>query len=209
MLFSNYGSRGIDLSPTQARTAGARLPDLLPRHEASNSLVHISDVTEAFYNHPKLLIVALNGPVVGLTAALVAHADLIYSMPHTYLLAPFTKLGITPEGGATTTFIQRLGFAKANEALLLSKRIPCEDLARVGFVNEIFDTDSDTEKFLARVVEEVDCNFKGVHIASVLESKALIRGQFTDTIAAQTLKEALGVAASVSRAIHTRSSSKI
>lgn len=208
-MFSNYGNRGIDLTPTQAQKAEGRLPEPLPRHAASNSLVHIPDVTEAFYSHPKLLIVALNGPVVGLTAALVAHADLIYSMPHTYLLTPFTKLGITPEGGATTTFIQRLGFAKANEALLLSKRIPCKDLARVGFVNEIFDTGSDTEKFLARVVEEVDSNFKGVQIASVLESKALIRGQFMDTISAQTFKEAQGVAASIARAIETRSSPKL
>lgn len=35
------------------------------------------DATKAFITHPKILIAALNGPVIGLSAALVAHCDLI------------------------------------------------------------------------------------------------------------------------------------
>jgi enoyl-CoA hydratase/carnithine racemase len=35
------------------------------------------DVTKAFFEHSKVLICALNGPVVGLSAALVSHADFI------------------------------------------------------------------------------------------------------------------------------------
>lgn len=34
-------------------------------------------VTKAFATHPKVLIAALNGPVIGLSAALIAHCDLI------------------------------------------------------------------------------------------------------------------------------------
>ena len=39
------------------------------------------DVTRTFYNHSKILVVALNGPAVGLSAALIAHADFIYAAP--------------------------------------------------------------------------------------------------------------------------------
>ena len=94
--------------------------------------------TRSWYQHPKILIVALNGPAVGLSAGLTAHADFIYAAPHTFLLTPFTSLGLMAEGGASKAFVDRLGISKANEALLMSRKIPAEDLLRVGYVNKIF-----------------------------------------------------------------------
>lgn len=44
------------------------------------------NITQAFYTHPKILVVGLNGPVIGLSAALVAHADFIYCVRTTLLL---------------------------------------------------------------------------------------------------------------------------
>ena len=38
------------------------------------------DVTRTFYNHSKILVAALNGPAVGLSAALVAMADFVYAV---------------------------------------------------------------------------------------------------------------------------------
>lgn len=35
------------------------------------------EITKAFYEHPKILVGALNGPAVGLSAALVAACDFI------------------------------------------------------------------------------------------------------------------------------------
>lgn len=35
------------------------------------------DMTKAFYEHPKILVVALNGPAIGLSAAFVGHADFV------------------------------------------------------------------------------------------------------------------------------------
>ncbi|KAG6032517.1 hypothetical protein E4U41_007220, partial [Claviceps citrina] len=51
-------------------------------------------VTRAFAHHPKVLVAALNGPVVGLSAALVGWADFIYCTPQTFLLTPFSSLGL-------------------------------------------------------------------------------------------------------------------
>jgi peroxisomal 3,2-trans-enoyl-CoA isomerase len=51
------------------------------------------NITHAFATHPKILVIGLNGPVIGLTAALVAFADFIYCAPSTFLLTPFSSIG--------------------------------------------------------------------------------------------------------------------
>lgn len=138
------------------------------------------DVTRAFYSHPKILVVALNGPVVGLSAALVAFADFIYATPHTFLLAPFASLGLVAEGGASRAFVERMGISKANEALIMSKRITCAELEQTGFVNKVISAPSgnqtDSEGFLGKVLEEVDERL-GAHLnqSSLLKIKELIR----------------------------------
>ncbi|KAI9934059.1 hypothetical protein ASPWEDRAFT_168336 [Aspergillus wentii DTO 134E9] len=138
------------------------------------------DITRTFYNHPKILVVALNGPAVGLSAALVAHADFIYAAPHTFLLTPFASLGLVAEGGASRAFVERLGIAKANEALIMSKRITCDELVATGFVNRVIQAPSgksdDSDGFLKKVLEEVEDRM-GAHLnqSSMIKIKELIR----------------------------------
>ncbi|KAJ5660954.1 uncharacterized protein N7484_000326 [Penicillium longicatenatum] len=138
------------------------------------------DTTRAFYNHSKILVVALNGPAVGLSAALIAHADFIYAAPHAFVLTPFSSLGLVAEGGASRAFVERMGIAKANEALILSKRIPCDDLVRTGFVNKVIKADSgksdDSAGFLKNVLVEVEESM-GTHLnqSSMVKIKELVR----------------------------------
>ncbi|KAJ5201290.1 hypothetical protein N7449_006093 [Penicillium cf. viridicatum] len=138
------------------------------------------DATRAFYTHSKILVAALNGPAVGLSAALVAHADFIYAAPHTFLLTPFSSLGLVAEGGASRAFVERLGIAKANEALIMSKRITCDELVSTGFVNKVITPESgkkdDSDGFLKKVLEEVDDRL-GTHLnqTSLLKIKELVR----------------------------------
>ncbi|CAK1361541.1 3,2-trans-enoyl-CoA isomerase [Cercospora beticola] len=149
------------------------------------------NITQAFYSHRKILVVALNGPVVGIAAALVGHADFVYAAPHAYLLCPFTSLGLVAEGLASRAMSSRLGPARGPEALLMSKRITCEELVQCGFVNKTFDTKPEEwEKFLGLVLEEVN-NRLGPHLVpdSLLRIKALMRGPERDLYDAMGVKE--------------------
>jgi peroxisomal 3,2-trans-enoyl-CoA isomerase len=145
------------------------------------------NTTQAFYSHPKILVTALNGPAVGLSAALIGFSDFIYAAPHAFILTPFSSLGLVAEGGASRGFVQRMGIAKANEALIMSKRITSEELVKCGFVNEVFDTKpNEQEKFLELVLKEVD-NRLGGHLVSdsMTKIKALIRKPENDIMDAQ------------------------
>ncbi|KIW77619.1 hypothetical protein Z517_10065 [Fonsecaea pedrosoi CBS 271.37] len=152
------------------------------------------DVTRAFYQHRKILVAALNGPAVGLSAALVALADFIYAAPHTYLLAPFSSIGSLAEGASSRTFIQRLGASKANEALIMGKRITSDELQAAGFVNMVMSPASgkqdDSAGFLKEVLNEVNDRL-GIHLnaSSMLAIKELIRQPERELLDQQNLRE--------------------
>jgi peroxisomal 3,2-trans-enoyl-CoA isomerase len=160
-----------------------------------NFVANNVDLTRTFFNHPKILVVALNGPAVGLSAALTGFADFVYAMPHTFLLTPFSSLGLVAEGGASRGFVERLGIAKANEALIMSKKITADELVRTGYVNKIMVPESgrkdDSDGFLKLVLEEVEDRL-GTHLnqESLLKIKELIRKPEREILEKQNLAEA-------------------
>jgi len=91
-------------------------------------------------------------------------------------------------------FVQRLGISKANEALIMSKKITAEELLATGFVNKIFDCrKGEDEKFLKLVMTEIDDRL-GPHLIgdSLTKIKALIRKPLRDQLDAQGVAEVFG-----------------
>jgi len=125
---------------------------------------------------------------------LISFSDFIYAAPHAFLLTPFSSLGLVAEGNASRGFVQRLGISKANEALIMSKRITCEELMQVGFVNKVFDVGSkdNSDRFLSEVLKEVDDRL-GAHLNadSMVKIKALIRKPDMDLLHGQGVAEVL------------------
>ncbi|KAF2755593.1 d3,d2-enoyl-CoA isomerase-like protein [Pseudovirgaria hyperparasitica] len=149
--------------------------------------------THAFYSHPKILITALNGPAVGMTATLTAFSDFVYCTPEAYILTPFTSLGLISEGNAARAFVERMGISKANEALIMSKKITAEELLHCGFVNKIFDTNKDTDKFNEQVLAEVNDRLgENLNADSMLKIKKLIRKPGLDEHDRLAVHEVLG-----------------
>ncbi|CAH0022928.1 unnamed protein product [Clonostachys rhizophaga] len=170
-----YFSAGADVTIARATPAAGDVD--IHKHWLQNFVAFNLNITHAFSTHPKILVVGLNGPVVGLSAAIVAFADFIYAAPHTFLLTPFSSLGLVAEGGASRALVQRLGPARANEALIMSRRISADQLVQAGFVNAIFDVEKgDDARFHELVLREVDERL-GEHLSgsSLLGIKKLIR----------------------------------
>ncbi|CAA9963529.1 peroxisomal-enoyl-isomerase protein [Pyrenophora teres f. maculata] len=155
-------------------------------------------ITHAFYTHPKILITALNGPAVGLSAALIAMSDFIYSAPHAYLLTPFSSLGLVSEGAACISLVRRLGLPKANEALIMGKKITCAELLQTGFVNKVFEGAGDersegfSERFLGLVMEEVGERLGGLNGESLVGIKGLIQGPWRGVMDRANVDEVMG-----------------
>jgi Delta3-Delta2-enoyl-CoA isomerase len=167
-------------------------PDVdLVRHGLRETVSNTLFISRTFYTHSKILVTALNGPVVGVAAALVACSDFIYCLPHTYLLTPFSSLGLVTEGASSMMLAHRMGLSKAKEALITSRRIPASELLACGFVNKMLDIEAgNTERFLAEALHEIE-DTMGSHLndSSMLNIKGLMSGRFQREVDAQNVEE--------------------
>lgn len=185
----SFFSAGADVSIGREPPAGTDVARSLLTGFVANNL----NITHAFYTHPKILVVALNGPAIGLSAALTGFADFVYATPHTFLLTPFSSIGLVSEGGASISFVQRLGISKANEALIMSKKIGIDDLVQTGYVNKVFDFKKGDPKFLDAVLKEIDDRM-GDHLvgSSLTKIKELIQKPNREKLDAQGVAEVYG-----------------
>ncbi|KAJ1029733.1 hypothetical protein NDA13_002976 [Ustilago tritici] len=92
----------------------------------------------ALRNHPKVLIAALNGPAVGLSAAILSHCDLVYAYEDFFFFTPFMSLALVAEGLTSVTFIQKMGLGRATEALLEGRKMLAPELKQAGFITRLF-----------------------------------------------------------------------
>jgi peroxisomal 3,2-trans-enoyl-CoA isomerase len=163
------------------------------RHFVGNFGARNLSITETFYRHPKVLVVALNGPVIGLSAALVALADFIYALDTTYFLVPFANIGLVAEGAASYSLVQRLGWTKANEALLASQPISAKDMTERGLVNKMFSSkEFSTEQFNKHVLSIVEKTFFGLDPNSIMDIKKLIHLSLDKSFAEANHAEVIG-----------------
>ncbi|KAG2108366.1 ClpP/crotonase-like domain-containing protein [Suillus discolor] len=167
---------GSDLTQTVATTGRSRdVPNTLTQYSMRDYLVHEvvaanTDCTHAIYSHSKILVAALNGPVI----AFLGNFDFIYAVPEAWLNVGMSLLGIATEGGASVSFVNRMGIAKANEVLILNKKISASEMLECGFVNKIFPSKS-TEEFHSAVHQHLKKELDGLVPASIFAIKTLIK----------------------------------
>jgi Delta3-Delta2-enoyl-CoA isomerase len=190
-----FFSAGANVTSTRPGGDATQGPDAVRNDILRGFVSNNLDITRSFYTHPKILVGALNGPTVGLSAALLGFCDFVYAAPHTFLLTPFSSLGLVAEGGASYGLVQRMGISKANEALIMSKRITCDELVQCGFVNKVFKGKDQnvSDGFLQQVLAEIDDRL-GEHLNqdSIQKIKQLIRAPYLETLEAQGVREVIG-----------------
>ena len=91
----------------------------------------------ALIQFPKILAAAVNGPAVGIACTLLLHCDLVHCSPTATFWAPFTRLALVPELCSSTTFIESHGLSKANELLLLGRRIDAETALQFNICSRV------------------------------------------------------------------------
>lgn len=133
-----------------------------------------TDLSKALYSHSKILVAILNGPVMGIAAAMLGQFDFIYAVPNVWLSCPFTFLGIVAEAGSSITFANRMGVAKANEVLIWGKKLQSDELLACGFLNHIFPQQAPEELHTSVRTYLVE-QLRGLDHDSLLTVKKLLR----------------------------------
>jgi enoyl-CoA hydratase/carnithine racemase len=87
------------------------------------------------------LVAAVSGYALGGGCELALVCDMIVASEHAELGQPEITLGIIPGGGGTQRLARVIGKQRAMELVLTGRRIPAEEAARIGIVNQVSPSD--------------------------------------------------------------------
>lgn len=117
----------------------------------------------------KPLVMAVDGPAVGIGTTMLMHADLVYASERAYFQLPFVPLGLVPEAGSSWILPRMAGLQRATEWLLFGERFSVEQAKEAGLVNEIV-----TDNVEARCLERAQ-KLAALPAQAVRATKKLIR----------------------------------
>ncbi|KAM4614588.1 chromodomain Y-like protein 2 [Discoglossus pictus] len=167
LLLSAVGSvfcSGLDYSYLIGRLSNDR------RKESSRIAEAIRDFVKAFIQFKKPIVVAINGPALGLGASILPLCDIVWASEKAWFQTPYATIRLTPAGCSSYTFPQILGVALANEMLFCGRKLTAQEACSRGLVSQVFWPTTFSQEVMLRVKEMAACS------AVVLEeSKCLVR----------------------------------
>ncbi len=182
----------------KAFCAGADLTEFLtaPSPIIARQVRWERDVWGLFLSLPQPVIVALHGYVLGDGIEMALCCDLRIASQDAQFGTPEVGLGIIPAAGATQTLPRTVGWGKALEMLLTSRRINAEEAYKAGLVNRVVPRER-----LLPTVEEIARKIASYNQMAVRSTKqAIVRGLDLP------LKEGLELEKRLASSLLTRSS---
>ncbi|EPQ05475.1 Chromodomain Y-like protein 2 [Myotis brandtii] len=209
LLLSAVGSvfcSGLDYSYLIGRLSSDR------RKESTRIAESIRDFVKAFIQFKKPIVVAINGPALGLGASILPLCDIVWASEKAWFQTPYATIRLTPAGCSSYTFPQILGVAlmlvvlgdprklpknhdpddrakpygQANEMLFCGRKLTAQEACSRGLVSQVFWPTTFSQEVMLRVKEMASCS------ALVLEeSKCLVRSFLKSVLEDVNEKECL------------------
>jgi len=132
----------------------------------------------------KPVVVAVNGPAVGIGTTLLLHCDLVYCADDAVFSMPFVSLGLCPEFASSLLVPLNAGYRRAAEKLLLGEPISAEEAVEMGIVNRIL-APADVLSYALRQA----ARFNSLPPGAVRASKRLLKSGWAAAIERQIGEE--------------------
>ena len=129
---------------------------------------------------PKPVLASVHGAVAGAGMSVMAAADLAIAADGTKFTMAYSRLGTSPDGGATYSLPRLVGLRKALELILLSDAIEAQEALRLGLVNWVVgagELAAETASIARRLAQGATAAFA--------EIKQLVNQSYDQTLAAQ------------------------
>uniref|UniRef100_A0A3Q3X867 Chromo domain-containing protein n=1 Tax=Mola mola TaxID=94237 RepID=A0A3Q3X867_MOLML len=130
----------------------------------------IRTFVNTFIQFRKPIVAAVNGPAVGLGAAILPLCDVVWANEKAWFQTPYTAYGQTPDACSSFTFPRIMGLASANELLLSGRKLTAQEACSKGLVSQVLWPGTFTQEVMVRIKELVT-----VDSLVLRESKALMR----------------------------------
>lgn len=123
-----------------------------------------------FIQFKKPIVVAVNGPALGLGAAILPLCDVVWANEKAWFQTPYMAYGQTPDACSSFTFPRVMGIASANELLLSGRKLTAQEACSKGLVSQVLWPGTFNQEVMLRIKELVT-----VDLQVLRESKALMR----------------------------------
>ena len=133
---------------------------------------------------PKPVLASVHGAVAGAGVSLMAAADLAIAAEGTRFTLAYSRIGASPDGGATYFLPRLLGYRKALEVMLLADTFDAGAALAMGLINRVAKPESlhaETELLARRLAHGPT--------AAYAETKRLAQDGYDRTLAAQLQEE--------------------
>jgi len=122
--------------------AGGDLNILIKRREMDiagrmEAIAVLNRTICAIRSCPKPVIAAVEGGAAGAGASIALACDLVVAAEDAYFAVSYLKVGLTPDGGATTFLSEFAPRQLVNEILMFGDKITAERLFQLGAVNRL------------------------------------------------------------------------
>ncbi|XP_029582355.1 chromodomain Y-like protein isoform X2 [Salmo trutta] len=136
----------------------------------------IRTFVNTFIQFKKPIIVAVNGPAVGLGASILPLCDVVWANERAWFQTPYTTYGQTPDACASITFPRIMGVASANEMLLSGRKLTAQEACAKGLVSQVLWPGTFTQEVLRESKALVrNANRSALEQANERECEALKR----------------------------------
>lgn len=136
---------GLDLADagqvSTAPPAGSRTGASVG-YDAADNMAMLARVTCT-----KPIVAAVNGAAVGMGVALAMAADIRIAGPSARFHPGYVRVGASPDGGATWTVTEALGYERAMRFFLESRMVGADEALEIGLVGEVVDSDEALEPY--------------------------------------------------------------
>jgi len=106
-------------------------------------------IIDSMTTFPLPLVIAVNGPAVGLGASLASLGDYTYAAESAFFADPHVSIGLVAGDGGAALWPLMMSLMRAKAYILTGDRIPAREAERIGLINEVVPDDELMPKALA------------------------------------------------------------
>lgn len=166
-------------------------------------LTHYNRVIEALVHLPKPVVAAVQGVAAGAGLSLALACDLRVASSQAFFTTGFSKIGLVPDSGMTYTLPRLIGWGRAAEWMLTSRRIDANEAFQLGLVSQVWQPDvfeAELERLIAGLAQGPTQGFALIkqglrHSATASLSEVLENESLLQEMAGQTHDHREGVKA--------------
>lgn len=144
--------------------AGDALPELL-----REILAYLHPAILGLATMDKPVIAAVHGPAAGAGIGLAAAADIGLAGPEAHFTMAYSRIGLSPDGGATWLLPRLIGLRRTQELALTNRRLSADEAAALGLISRAVPQDD-----LAREVEALSVSLAASAIGALGRTKRLL-----------------------------------